>query len=45
MQELETYVSGIAEGSLPQFMVPKGGGEAKTPADNLMVIFFSLLTY
>jgi len=44
MQELEIYVFGVAEGSLPQVMVLEGGGEAKTPADNLMGIFFSLLT-
>jgi len=41
MPELETYVFGVAEGSLPQVTVPEGGGEAKTPAHNLMVIFFS----
>ena len=45
MQEIEICVFGVAEGSLPQVMVPEGGGEAETPADNLMVIFFSLLTY
>ena len=41
MRELETYVFGVTEGSLPQVMVLEGGGEAETPADNLMVIFFS----
>ena len=41
MRELKTCVFGVAEGSLPQVMVLKGGGEAETPADNLMVIFSS----
>ena len=41
MLELETYVFRVAEGSLPQVMVPEGGGKAETPVDNLMVIFFS----
>ena len=41
MQELEICVFGVAEGSLPQVMVPEGGGEAETPVDDLMVIFFS----
>jgi len=45
MRELEIYVFQVAKGSFPQVMVPKGGGEAETPADNLMVIIFSLLTY
>ena len=45
MQELEIYVFGVAKGSLPQFMVPEGGGEAETPSDNIMVIFFSFLTF
>ena len=31
---------GVAEVSLPQFMVLEGGDEAKTPAHNLIVIFF-----
>jgi len=44
MKELEIYVFGVAEGSLPQVMVLKGGGEAKISAEKLMVIFFSLLT-
>jgi len=41
MRETKTYVFGVAEGSLPQVMVPKGRDEAKTPAHNLMVTFFS----
>ena len=41
MQELEICVFGVAEGSLPQVMVPEGGSEAET-ADNLMVILFLL---
>ena len=45
MQELEIYVFGVAEESLPQVMVLKGWGEAETHANNLIVIFFSLLTY
>ena len=45
MQELEICVFGVVEGSLPQVMVLEGEGEAETPTDNLMVIFFSLLTY
>ena len=45
MQELEIYVFGVVEGSLPQVMVLDGGGEAETLVDNLMGIFFSLLTY
>ena len=44
MQELEICVFQVVEGSLPQVMVPEGGGEAATPADNIMVIIFSLLT-
>ena len=42
MQEPETCVFGVAEGSLPQVMVPKGGSEADTPAENLVVILFLL---
>ena len=42
MQEIEICVFGIAEGSLPQVMVPEGGSEVKTPIENLMVIFFLL---
>jgi len=30
----------VAEGSLPQVMVPEGGDEAETPTHNLTVIFF-----
>jgi len=41
MRELETCVFGVAEGSLPQVMVPEGGDEAETLAHNLMAIFFS----
>jgi len=41
MREPETYVFGISEGYLPQVMVPEGGDEVETPADNLVVIFFS----
>ena len=41
MQELENCVFGVAEGSLPQLMVLDGGGEAETPAENLLVMFFS----
>ena len=44
MQELEIYVFGVGEGSLPQVMVLERGGEAETPANNLMVIFLSFLT-
>ena len=44
MQEIEIYVFRVTEGFLPQVMVLEGGGEAETPVDNLMVIFFSLLT-
>ena len=42
MRELETYAFGVAEGSLPQVMVPKGGSEVKTPAENLVLILFLL---
>ena len=42
IQELEIYVFGAIEGSLPQVMVPEGGSEAKTPANNLVVILFLL---
>ena len=42
MQELEIYVFGVVEGSLPQVMVQKGGSEAETPTNNLMVILFLL---
>jgi len=42
MWELETYVFGVVEGSLPQVMILEGGGEAKMPMENLMVIFSSL---
>lgn len=41
MREQEIYVFGVAKGSLPQVMVPEGGDEVETPANNLMVIFFS----
>lgn len=44
MKKLEIYVFGVAKGYLPQVMVPEGGGEAETPAKNIMGIFFSLLT-
>jgi len=44
MQELEIYVFGVAEGSLPQDMVPEWGGEVETCDENLMGIFFSSLT-
>jgi len=43
MQELEIYVFGAAEGSLPQVMVPEGGSEAEAPVENLMVILFLLV--
>lgn len=36
----KTYVFGVAEGSVPQVMVPEGGYEDKTLAHNLIVIFF-----
>jgi len=45
MQELEIYVFGVAEGSICHVMVPEGGDEAETDEENLMGIFFSLLTY
>jgi len=44
MQELEICGFGVVGGSLSQVMLPEGGGEDETPIDNLMVIFFSLLT-
>ena len=42
MQELEICVFGVAEGFLPQVMVPEGGSEVEAPADNLVVILFLL---
>ena len=42
MQELEICVFGAIEGSLPQVMVPEGGSEAETPANNLVVVLFIL---
>lgn len=42
IQELEICVFGAIEGSLPQVMVPEGGREAETPADNLVLILFLL---
>jgi len=44
MQEVGICVFWIAEGSLPQVMVTEGESEAETPANNLKVIFFSLIT-
>jgi len=45
MQEIEIYVFRAAQRSLPQIMIPKGGNEAKTPTDNLVILLLSLLTY
>ncbi len=42
IQELEICVFAVAEGSLPQVMVPEGGSEAETLVDNLVVILFLL---
>jgi len=42
IQELEICVFGVAEGSLPQVMVPEEGSEAETPANKLVVILFLL---
>lgn len=41
-QELEIYVFGATEGSLPQVMVPERGSEVETPTKKLMVILFIL---
>lgn len=41
--KLKLYVFGVAPRFLPHVMVPGGGGEAETPMDNLMDIFFSNL--
>ena len=42
IQQLEIYVFGVAEGSLPQVMVPEGGSEAEALVENLVVIPFLL---
>ena len=41
--KLKLCVFGVAAGFLPHVMGPEGGGEAETPVDNLMDIFFANL--